>query len=151
MSAFSSLRCVHRSGAVRYGGEGDGGAGCVAGGRRRRRRGARHDGGQQRRRCCLAPQLQVPEVPDHVGLGNLLRLHVLLALQHPGHRRHVRAPFRHVLRAQEPHLQEPARLVHVQVVAQGAVDDLVQLPLVVVCPRLQRKKGLVNSNLLVIP
>ena len=92
--------CVFSSSdAVRYGCECDGGAGGVARGGRRRG-GACHSGGQLRRRRRLAPQLQVPEVPDHVGLADLLRVHVCLAPQHPENRGHVGPALSDVLRAQ---------------------------------------------------
>lgn len=131
-----------RSWAVGYRGEGDGGAcgdGVAGPGRRLRGGGARHDGAQHRRRCGLAPQGEVPEVPDHVGLADLLRVHVHLASKHGEDRGHVRPALCDVLGTQEADFQEPAGFIDIKVVAQITVYDLVQVPLVIVCPSLLKK------------
>lgn len=123
--------------ALRYLGEGDGGARRLL---RRQRGRPRHDGGQQRRWRGPAPLLQVSKIPDHVGLADRLRAHVCLAFQHGDHRRHPWPPFSDVLSAEEPNLQKPAGFIDVQVIAQGAVYDLLQIPPVVISPCLQSMK-----------
>ena len=129
--------------ALWYLGEGDGGARRLL---RRQRGRPRHDGGQQRRRRGPAPLLEVSKVPDHVGLADHLRVHVCLAFQHGDHRRHPWPAFRDVLGAEEPNLQKPAGFIDVQVIAQGTVYDLLQIPPVVISPCLQKYRSVLLKN-----